>query len=338
MIKTMNNDNENLPLPGSVIQDREIKLPISGRIKIGGLGAERQGRNGKYRMPEKYDFIKITTNDRDNSGNFAPDPAAIKVFGEQPTEIKVVFAYATPEENFQSQYALFIGKTRACYGDGCTAVRTKQNGSQEVIQCIPKQCPYFNGTDQKNKCKVNATLSVLLKVDRLGGRYIFKTTGKRSVDALWGSLQFIYRAAGGTLVGNEFTLKLQFEKTLTSEGKPTTIPVVKLEFVGEIKLLQNNAYKHLLSLKEAGLKLAQLDSNDIQHITHTETIPDGDELDQQEFYPENTPDSDDEQEIKPEPEPEPQTTTQQADPNLPPELDEPVIPVDDCPFTFGDDD
>jgi Recombination directionality factor-like len=243
-------------------------LPKRGRIKIGGRGAARKAQNGNtWYPPVKYDHFEIRQLARgtEQDTNYLRDEAvhALPDVGDHCTRLHVRVLYNDIDLNFSSKLginrtvqvknnkgALIEARRWWCGGDGEVALRmvTDKNGvwSGEMDQ---RTCP-CELFDQ-GKCKPNGTLSVVIDGAPIGGVYEFRTTGKRSIAALLGSLMFVKELTGGQIAGIPLDLVLRFVDTTTPDGTATTVPVVTLEFNGSVaqlqdagrKMLENRAYQ-----------------------------------------------------------------------------------------------
>jgi hypothetical protein len=218
-----------------MIKNLKVKLLEIGKIKAGKLGQERRTKDGKstYRLPTKLDHFMITSAQRDESGNFAPNIELMKQIGEvvkEPwdhlTTIPVYLIFNTIEENFFTTYTCYKGRTRICTGDGVTATDLTTG---EQIQC---PCPRLD-QDYKGpqKCKIYGRLSVVLaEMDIVGGCWILRTTSFNSVQDILGSLMLIQKIAG-RLSGIPLMLKL-FPKTVQLPTGQATVYTTSLIYQG----------------------------------------------------------------------------------------------------------
>ena len=169
-----------------MIQNLKIKLLEIGKIKAGKLGQERRTKDGKstYRLPTKSDHFTITSTQRDETGNFAPDVELMKQIAEVVGEpwdhlvtLPVYLIFNTIEENIYTTYACYKGRTRICTGDGVIATDLTTG---EQVQC---PCPRLD-QDYKGpaKCKIYGRLSVVLaNMNIVGGAWVYRTTSFNSV-------------------------------------------------------------------------------------------------------------------------------------------------------------
>jgi hypothetical protein len=273
-------------MEAEMIKNLELQLAEIGKIKIGEKG-KKIVRNGKeWYQPVKLPYFKVTTVERDSSGNFITDKQVMSQYPEKTQVLDVMLLHDEIEKNFQSAYIFYPGKTCKCRGDGETATRFYEDGTSKVIKCEPSKCEYFTGVKEDgtklkgSRCKYNGLLTcLLLKSIRLGGVYKFRTTSFFSVRNITTALKFISEITGGRLRGIPFKL--------TMGGKNSSVPgrglfyTVNLEFHGTpIELLE-----HTMSVaKTRALLKREVKALDFKEIA-IESAMSEDEL--IEFYPEN---------------------------------------------------
>ena len=229
-----------------MIKNLKPKLAEIGRIKTGCLGQERKTRDGKstYRLPTRLDHYLLTTNERDKTGNFAPNISLMKKIaekvGESPdhlTTIPVVLLYDDIEDNFYTTYAAYKGRTLMCTGDGEKAI-VRNTGEEKSCPCEKLERDYQGPV----KCKIYGRLLVVIQdMDILGGVWSLRTTSWNSVQDLWGSMILIKRIAG-RLAGIPLTLKLT-PKTVVLPTGQTTVYTTTLLYQGSTTALIDTADK-----------------------------------------------------------------------------------------------
>ena len=219
-----------------MIKNLELQLAEVGKIKIGTKG-KLITRNGKsWRQPVKLPYFLITTMERDADGLLMEDSQVMGQYPDKPKEIDIMLLHDEIEKNFQSAYTLFTGTTCKCRGDGETALRFNRDGSTETVKCDTSKCKYFLGVDEdgkevKARCKYNGVLTcLLLKTNRLGGVFKFRTTGFFSVRNITTSLVFISELTGGRLRGIPFKLTVGGKNS--SVAGRGTFYTVNLEYHG----------------------------------------------------------------------------------------------------------
>src|SRR3990167_5663713 len=135
-------------------------LAEGGKIKIGGLGPEREKvGGGKYRIPLKYSYFLVTSNDRDAKGDLAINQAIMDALPKndegQVKELPVIVHSDEIDEVFPTVYAAYSGKKLVCSGDGEKATRWEmksgvRTGEKKDIPCT---CPLL----EQGKCKPHGT-------------------------------------------------------------------------------------------------------------------------------------------------------------------------------------
>jgi len=239
---------------GTMIKNMQFGLKEIGAIKIGGLGEEKQGKNGPYRLPVKLDHFVVNTKHKDAQGNFIPDAAIMKAIGQDAKEIDVCLLYNDPTLNFYTRYNEYKGGKRMCSGDGEHA--TKEDGSKLI--CDPDTCATFKA----KKCKANGILSVVLPdAPRLGGVYKFRTTSFNSIRSILSSMFFLQSLTGGILANIPLKLTVS-PQSVNPVGSPTaqTIYVVNLEYAGTVDDLHRQTVALMTERASMQQKIAELES------------------------------------------------------------------------------
>src|SRR4051812_46966795 len=98
-----------------------------GKIKIGGLGEQRQSKSGgNYRMPVKYNHFVITTLQRDGQGGLVPDEQQINSLSEYADsdgklrQLPVAVLSNDIQDIIQASLVWYNGKRLAARSDGKT--------------------------------------------------------------------------------------------------------------------------------------------------------------------------------------------------------------------------
>jgi hypothetical protein len=288
------------------------QLAERGKIKIGGLGDERrkQGSQETYKLPVKYDYILITTMQRDQAGRLMPDTdlmdRLMKNQGVQKlTEIPVRLLYDDIELNFPTRYSCYKGNRCWCTGDGEKAQRLgegriedktvspgfRQAGAQEYGE-IPCPCERLEATyPQKDRCKPMGTLQVLLEgVDRVGGVWRFRTTSWNTVNAILSSLVLIKTITGGILSGIPLHLVLS-PKTVTvpTSGQNQVVYIMSLEYRGPEEKLAELGYDIAKRRIEHRTKMEAMEAEARKLLVapHQEPVEEQ-RATAEEYYPEGT--------------------------------------------------
>lgn len=252
----------------------------AGKIKIGRKGQTKTSKGGtEFQLPEKSDHFTITTLERDDTGNFRKDTDIHRELGDNPKRIPIMLLFDDIEGNFQSRFARYDGKSCVCSGDGETAYE----GEKERECPCEKSEPGYK--DAKTKCKMNGTLSVMIRnVNKFGSCWKFRTTGFNSIQGIFSSLALIKNMTGGVLKGIDLDLVISPKTAINpSTNTPVTIYVVGVEYAGTMQ-----------ELKLAGIETLKLDSDQRKQLALLESNPpdllendDPPEDIVDEFYPEN---------------------------------------------------
>lgn len=235
-------------MPVKGITPRLLEL---GKIKIGVKGAQVTSSKGtEFRPPEKLDHFVLTTTEKDANGDYFPDTALMDALKKRPKAnidergnlvgIPVKLLYNDPDKNFPTRYAAYAGARLICQGDG-------EKGFEEGKE---KECPCRRlepGFEGKGKCKINGVLTVLIDgQDCIGGCHKFRTTSVNTVSSILGSLQLLHIATGGNVAFVPLELVVKPKSTaIPGTGAPTTVYVVSLVFRGDVKKLQEIAFKNV---------------------------------------------------------------------------------------------
>ena len=263
-----------------------------GKIKIGVKGTLMQSSSGtEFRPPKKLDHFIITTNERDENGDFKIDEVlmqslkknkkAVKDTNGNLTGIPIRLLYNNIDLNFSTRLAAYIGARCVCSGDGQKA-KTRDGRD---IPC-PCQCldPDYKG---KDKCKYNGTLTCLIEgTDYFGGCHKFRTTGKNSVQNITGSMMAIQTATCGTLAFLPLLLMVQPKTTTTPDGSTTTVYVVSVVFAGGVDKLQEEALKIHRDKMQYLQNMNHIEAMAKKQIECSGVSPDEEKDIAEEFYPE----------------------------------------------------
>jgi hypothetical protein len=268
----------------SFITNLVPRLPEIGKIKIGGLGAEKTSAKGnKFRMPEKYDYFKITKNEKDNAGDFILDTKAHEILGEKPTEIPVRLLFNDITLSWQCRYVRYDGSKLIGRGDGETFEMLINNKWEQIDPPIEQLDPAY---DKLDKWKISGVFSCLLDISSagVGGIWRFRTTSYNSCMSIQASLALIASQTAGYMAGLPLKMVVHNKAGVNPKtGQPVKVPVVHIEFRGTIEGLQSkvktliNNIKHIEML-EKGERLALETSGDT-YFSEDDTVS-------QEFFPE----------------------------------------------------
>ena len=178
-----------------------------GKVKLGGLGQERQSKSGgTYRQPVKYDSFALTKTYRDAAGNLAPDAELMQRIAKDPDgklrAIPIVLHSDDIDEVFLTNYARYAGRKLHCSGDGKVAIRYElkkgdkgqavKTGESKQIDC---PCSYL----EDKSCKPHGILYCSIRVPGLavaGAIHTLRTTSIITLRRVLGSLLQIKKAVG----------------------------------------------------------------------------------------------------------------------------------------------
>jgi hypothetical protein len=263
----------------------------AGKIKIGAAGELRRSKSGgEYHVPVKLRHFVVTTGEKNPAtGNFKPDPI-MQIIGAEPTTLDVRLLFDRIEDNWVTCYSLYSGRKCLCRGDGLNAQR--RGHKSEIIEGRPVIT--LTGADEevicgaacahyRKDCKPYGILACVLdKSQSVGGVYKFRTTGTRTIKSITAALAFIKSVAHGLLAGIPLRLRLDFQDTtIPKTGKPTTIPVVTVEWAGTVPELQEYAMsmlrvrsKHEIEIKHMARGLLAAETPQIDADVNEEFNPD----------------------------------------------------------------
>lgn len=243
----------------SLLQPRINEL---GKVKIGGLGAEKQSRSGgTYRVPAKFDHFLITTMNRGPKGDLIPDTAlmnSLKEFNDHDGKLRQLPIYVLsnePEDIMQSAFVWYEGKKLAARSDGEMLTIFYDAHKNEWL-ANPRETEWNPAwRDLKDKkgnrrFKLHTTLNVVIAATeaRYGGFYKFRTTSEISANQLYGSLIHLRELTGGILRGLPLRMIVR-PIQVCPNGVTSTVQVVHLEMRGP----------DLMSIQKLALERAQFE-------------------------------------------------------------------------------
>lgn len=240
-----------------------------GKVKIGGLGEERQKRGGgTWRPPVKLDHFVLTTLHRDDKGLLIPDAPlmeSLKDFRDADGRLRaipVMFPSNNPDDLMTSAYVWYVGKRLGARADGRTMTLYLDPKTAQPLD-EPRLCrwdpEYLDWPDPKQAgkrlFKLFTTLNVMVAspAARWGGFYRFRTTSEISARQLYGSLVHLRQLTGGVLRGLVFRLVVR-PLLVAPEGKASTVYVVHVEYTSsDLRQLQATA-REALELERANVE------------------------------------------------------------------------------------
>ena len=228
------------------------QLAEVGKIKIGVKG-EKMVRG--HLLPKKLDHFMIATLMKDDDGRLEMDDSMNKIIGDKCTSLDICLCYDDFTMNMTSSYSWFAQSKLVCMGNGQTAMRRKEDGSEEKIICNPKECTAY----KEKKCKPYGRLSVILtSANRIGGVYVLRTTGWNTIRNVLSSMAFIRKEAGGVLAGLPLRMKL-LPMTVTPRdvGHNVKIYSVNIEYPGTLSELKQAGAEEMERRLKLGINMKQ---------------------------------------------------------------------------------
>ena len=258
----------NLVIP---IAERERRMPVAGRIRIGQQVATKGGRT----RPDKLEHFRLTSHDRRAIEQVA------QVYGGRPeqwggapgkstqwqvtTEATELRVWLPPGDPLHQAYELWSGGgcQRRC--DGVTAVVAATTSPDDAEQ-VERPCPCNAAGEQA--CDLTTRLSVLLPEVRFGGVWRLDSKGINAGAELPGMVDTI-RMMQGDGVTPVAVLALEQR---TSGGKHYAVPVLRPDGSLEQLVRGELTASHRLGTTTGTAPL--LDAGEVE----AELIPDPDDL------------------------------------------------------------
>ncbi len=216
------------------------KLPVRVKVAIG-EGPEPGSQNGHPRKLDHFVFKRKTL--RGQEVVWDPAPEIAKLYGEEPTELGIIFLNDDPREVLRTEYALWTTAGCKCHGDlvqivngngpkyEMRAVRRTQKHPEgepwpgnykytegpkkgQPVQPCGDGCPDL----ERGDCKPSGDLYFILeKLPALGAVCRLHTSSYRSIRNLSNGLMQIRRFNGGRLTGMKAVLRATPEKIWYSD-------------------------------------------------------------------------------------------------------------------------
>lgn len=277
------------------------------------------------------------------SGEMEPDWDVIADHGPMPTEIDIIFLV---DEPFEAAYQMWTAAEKKCWGDGKVAMRVNSMASTPAEKkmaaeaqargekyfplesCWLAGCPYSKSSgDRPSACRPMGWLRFqLVKSPRLGGSATFSTSGYRSINQLFSTIEIFKRVTGrgdperGYVAGIPLKMVLRPYR-IQHNGKSATQYAVSLEFraASALALKQNIARDGMQFRLAGGDPVLQLEAAE----NPQETVVSSPAAIAAEFYP--AADQDD------------GTVAEHLEDLEPPDDQEPVdgAPLDEEPLPHG---
>ena len=237
---------------GMMIRGMTPRLAEVGKIKIG----EKSKKMVRGHLPpKKWDHFKIATLLKDDAGRLVMDDKMNEIIGEKCTSLDICLCYDDLTMNMPSSYSWFAQSKLVCMGNGQTAMRKKEDGSEEEIPCNPKECTAY----KEKKCNPYGRLSVILaSANRIGGVYVLRTRGWNTIRNVLSSMAFIRKEAGGVLAGLPLRMRL-LPMTVTPRdlGFNVKIYAVNIEYPGTLSELKQAGREEMERRLKLGINMRQ---------------------------------------------------------------------------------
>jgi len=235
-----------------MITGMKPQLAELGKIKIG-VKSEKMVRG--HLLPKKLDHFMIATLMKDDDGRLEMDDTMNKIIGEKCTSLDICLCYDDFTMNMTSSYSWFAQSKLVCMGNGQTAMRRKEDGTEEKIICNPKECTAY----KEKKCLPYGRLSVILaSANRIGGVYVLRTHGWNTIRNVLSSMAFIRKEAGGVLAGLPLRMRL-LPMTVTPRdvGRNVKIYSVNIEYPGTLSELKEAGAEEMERRLKLGINMKQ---------------------------------------------------------------------------------
>jgi len=239
-----------------MIKNLSPRLAESGKIKIGGLGAERtSSKGGTYRLPQKHDYFTITTVQRTEAGDLEIDEEmmhalAAASYADRDGKVRrlpIVLHSDEIDEVFPTAYVAYHGKIMFCRGDGETAMRREIKNGEWTGAEKERTCPceYLEENERgERRCKPNGALhcSIALPERAIAGAvHRWRTTSIISINYMIASLVQVRDKVVGTLQGVPLVLIVS-PLQVAPKGKPITVYVCHVELqAADLSAVQRDA-------------------------------------------------------------------------------------------------
>jgi hypothetical protein len=235
-----------------IIQGMTPRLAEVGKIKIGVKGEKKVGG---HLLPKKLDHFAIATLLKDEVGRLVMDDKMNAIIGEKCTSLDICLCYDDLTMNMPTSYSWFANSKLVCMGNGRTATRRKEDGSEEEIPCNPKECAAY----KEKKCNAYGRLSVILaSANRIGGVYVLRTHGWNTIRNVLSSMAFIRKEAGEVLAGLPLCMKLlPMTVAPRSVGFNVKIYAVNIEYPGTLSELKQAGAEEMERRVKFGINMKQ---------------------------------------------------------------------------------
>lgn len=182
------------------------RLPRLGKIRLGVKKVSAKGK--EYPSETKW---------------FVCPPEIRKVYGDEPTELNIMFPLNDTETLFPQSYQWFgSSKGLKCRGDGVSALRL--NEDTNVME--ERDCPC--DLLESGKCKQRASLVFMMPTIKIGGVYQIDFSSYHSIVDINSSLDYALAMLGGRIAMVPFKLR-RVPRETHSNGQKQTHYTLQLE-------------------------------------------------------------------------------------------------------------
>ena len=192
--------------------------------RIEGLSAIRRlPRLGKIRLGIKKISDKTGKEYPSETKYFVCPPEIKKFYGDEPTELDIMFPLNDPETLFPQSYQWFgSSKGLKCRGDGVNALRLNEDTNEMEERTCP--CDLL----EEGKCKQRASLVFMMPNIKIGGVYQIDLGSYHSIVDINSSLDYAMAMLGGRIAMIPFKLR-RVPKETHSNGQKQTHYTLTLE-------------------------------------------------------------------------------------------------------------
>lgn len=202
-------------------KNREVKMPIIGKIKIGQKKTIVNKKGEKVDIPESLDYFTA-------SGNY--ENYFNKAYPDKPTSIEIMFLNDEFEQSCNERYELRQGAKLYAWGDGEIFQVYDEKKDDYIEMTMEKNAETIKTLHTKLKSKWESVLHMSFLIPAISGVFgVWQLTtkgDKSSIPTILGAFQFVQKMAG-TVVGIPFDL--QVKKVVSNKpGSKNKFPVINL--------------------------------------------------------------------------------------------------------------
>jgi Recombination directionality factor-like len=223
------------------------RLPRLGKIRLG-IKKSKQTDKGMVDYPAEVDYFIIDPATPSELENKAIIEDSVKLYGDKPKSLKIMFPVANPETYFPQFYKRYgSGTLLQCKGDGETAVCSGEEFTKDLeiigknemgmpkAKCKGKECPYYIA----KKCTEVGTLQVLLPDLKGAGVWQITTGSYNSIVNLNSCIEYITAMCGRAHM-IPLTLERR-EQEISHNGKKTKHYILHINMDFKLSDLQKHA-------------------------------------------------------------------------------------------------